>query len=114
MQLDFRVNGVITDTEPNNTANEAQLLTYGDEVEGSIFNESDVDYFKFYAESGDTVEIYAEERNSSELDGLIRLYQENGNELNNSNWYDGTTRKQRIVYDINTSGNYFIRYSNTK
>ena len=47
------------------------------------------------------------------LDGLLRLYQENGNELNNSTWYDGTTRKQRIVYEINTSGNYFIRYSNT-
>lgn len=110
--FEIKTDAVVLDTEPNNTASEAQIITYGDEVEGTIFNESDVDYFKFYAEAGDTVEIYSEERNSSELDGLLRLYQENGNELNNSTWYDGTTRKQRIVYIINAIGNYYISYSN--
>ena len=36
--FEIKSDAVVLDTEPNNTASEAQILTYGDEVEGSIFN----------------------------------------------------------------------------
>ena len=106
--------GVVFETESNNKASFADPISYGDTVHASINIEDDVDYFKFNASIGDTVEIYGEERNASNLRAWLMLFDENGNLLEASSQYksDWNNPNQRIVYEISTTGSYYIRYSN--
>ncbi|HAB53997.1 MAG TPA: hypothetical protein DCE80_17770, partial [Ignavibacteriales bacterium] len=60
------------------TADIAMNVGIIDEIEGTISPENDVDYFKFTAMAGDVVQIYGEARNSSDLYGLIMLFDQNG------------------------------------
>ena len=100
--------GIITEQEPNDIASEAMTIAIDDTVDGSISPESDIDYYKFTGEAGDTVVIDGEARNSSDLAGLIMLFDENGNQLRS---YGGFPT-QTIVYVLQNSGIYYIRYTN--
>jgi Zn-dependent metalloprotease/photosystem II stability/assembly factor-like uncharacterized protein len=110
--FEIKAAGVTAEVEPNNTANEAMNVGIIDEIEGTISPDNDIDYFKFTGCAGDIVQIYGEERNGSGLYGLIMLFDQNGNNLQNNSYFNNTQTKQRIVYELLNSGIYYVRYSN--
>jgi len=110
--FEIKAAGVTAEVEPNNTADIAMNVGIIDEIEGTISPENDVDYFKFTAMAGDVVQIYGEARNSSDLYGLIMLFDQNGNQLSSNTYFNNTPTKQRIVYQLPNSGIYYVRYTN--
>ena len=100
----------VTETEPNNTASQANYMEYGDSLDAAISPVGDVDYYRFVAASGDTVEVFGHDRNSSGLYGMIGLYDGTGNSLaGNTSYYDPP--RQRVVYIVPTGGTYYVRYA---
>jgi photosystem II stability/assembly factor-like uncharacterized protein len=102
--------GVATETEPNNVASQANVMAIGDTVEGSISTSSDIDYFSFSAQAGDSLEVLAYLRNGSALDGYITLFDSTGSAWAYS-W--GGTGAQRVALVIPYAGRFFIRYSSS-
>ncbi|HWP81242.1 MAG TPA: FG-GAP-like repeat-containing protein [Bacteroidota bacterium] len=108
-----RKQGPSPEVEPNNTSSGAQPITYGDEVDGVIDPNNDIDYFQFTAAANDTVEIYVKNRAGSDLDGLVELYDAGGTQLkaNDDFHYDGfENNDSRIVYAFAQPGTYYIRF----
>ncbi len=99
-----------TETEPNNTAATANYIEYGDSLAATVDPVGDVDYYKFTAMAGDTVEIYTADRGSSSINGMIQLYDESGGWLNYNCYYSSWT-DQRMISTITSSGTFYIRYS---
>ena len=62
------------ESEINNTIFDANQILIGDSLNASISPTGEVDYFKFLATGGDTVEIFAHDRDESGLNGMIRLF----------------------------------------
>ena len=90
----------------------ANTVAIGDTIDGTIGTEDDIDYYKFEAVAGDTVEIFAEDRGGSELYGLIMLFDENGNHLYDNSYFNYDATQQRIQWAITGDGTYYLRYSN--
>ena len=107
----FGLSVLISETEPNDTAHLANTVAIGDTIDGTIATENDIEYFKFEAVTGDTVEIFAGERGGSELWGLIMLFDESGLLLQNNSGNNEFTQ-QKIQLAIKNDGTYYIRYSN--
>lgn len=99
-----------TETEPNNTAAQANLIAYGDSLNAAIRPLGDVDYYKFNAVAKDTLDIFAYCTGNSQLDGRIWLYDAGGNLLTDNDDY-GTRLQSRVVFAIPGNGTYYIRYA---
>ncbi len=102
--------GRFTEIEPNNTAYQASLMAYDDSLYAAINPAGDVDYYKFNASAGDTVEVYAHNTDGSWLDGSITIYSSSGVYLAYNDDFGNTTRS-RVVYALENSGTYYIRYA---
>ena len=103
--------GQLFEVEPNNTAEQATQILLEETFEGEILNAEDVDYYKFTALQGDTVDVFANALNSI-LHGRIRVFSADG--LNQ--WYgdgisEGSITKQRVSLLIPETGLYYIRYA---
>jgi hypothetical protein len=97
-----------TETEPNNTAAQANYIDFGDSLAASIDPVGDVDYYRFIASAGDTIEISGGELSGSGLNGLIRLYDSNGNFFGSNSFY-GNQVAQPLISIIPSPGTYYIR-----
>lgn len=100
-----------TETEPNNSATQANYCAYGDSLDGSITPAGDVDYFMFSGAAGDTVDIYATNREDGNVDGQLWLYDAGGQEIATKHNYNGTNAEHRIVHILPVTGMYYIRFS---
>lgn len=99
------------EVEPNDSAHLANVVALGDTILASIDPENDRDYYKLYAEAGDTVEVYAEHRNDSYLFGMLRIFRDNGNYLQDNTFFTNNFNKRRVFVAPYT-GDYYIRFSN--
>lgn len=108
----LNVQTIKNETEPNNDSTDANFIQYGDTVNASINPTGDVDYYKFYAQANDTVQITAYDVNGSALYGWIWLYNEQNNWFGNSvsGWY-GSSSNQIMLAIIPSTGTYYIRYA---
>ncbi len=72
----------LTETEPNNTPEQANLIPINAVVNGQIGGATDLDCFAFEAEAGQSlfIEVVAA-RIDSKLDGTLRVYDPEGNEV---------------------------------
>jgi len=100
----------LSETEPNNTAAEANIIDINDSLDCSINPAGDIDYFKFYGNTGDTLEIIVKNRNNSELYGYLALYHESGDQMS-SEYYAYYDSPERMPFVVPYAGNYFIRFS---
>ncbi|MEJ2617794.1 MAG: hypothetical protein P8Z35_22755 [Ignavibacteriaceae bacterium] len=105
----FRIKDVF-ESEPNNTASEANPIELKDSLAGSISPAGDIDYYKFFGNTGDTVEIIMKNRNNSELGCYVSLYHESGKRMS-SDWFDHN-EILRVPFAVPYAGNYFIRIAN--
>ena len=101
--------GRLFENEPNNQANLASEIELGDIFEGEISPEGDVDYFKFWAAKGDTLDFYAQALNSR-LRGRIDIYSLTGVILGQANDYGGDLYKQRLPFIVPETGDYLLKY----
>ncbi|HSR18981.1 MAG TPA: hypothetical protein VLM39_12890, partial [Ignavibacteriaceae bacterium] len=98
----------LSETEPNNTAPQANVIELKDSLDGSINPLGDIDYFKFFGNTGDTTEMLFKARNNSELYCYVRIYHESGDNLSD-NYYYYYNGLMRIPFVVPYAGNYFIR-----
>jgi photosystem II stability/assembly factor-like uncharacterized protein len=103
-------NDQLTETEPNNTASLANRIVYGDSVDAAIEPFGDVDYYRFTASVGDTVEVLVDNRDISPLQGAISLYDTSG-VLQIRRTSFGSTVQLRMMYVVPSSGTYYLRYA---
>jgi photosystem II stability/assembly factor-like uncharacterized protein len=99
-----------SETEPNNTASQANQITLGDVIDGAFSVAGDVDYFKVNLSAGDTVDITGTNLAGSTVDGFLKLYDAVGNLLEENDDFLSTDAS-RILYAITSTGTYYIRYS---
>ena len=100
--------GPLTETEPNNTSSQANSIALKDSINASVNPAGDVDYYKFTASIGDTLEFYLYNINASLLASQIRLYDASGNQLIDSYHYVLGT-DSRMVHAFSASGTYYLR-----
>jgi photosystem II stability/assembly factor-like uncharacterized protein len=105
----FNVHDVVYETEPNNTAAQANLNGFGI-LDGAIDPAGDIDYFQFSAAVGDTIVITTDNRAGSQLDGYLKLYAPDG-ALHSQNDNYGDSTHSKIVYIASNSGTHYIRYA---
>ena len=77
-------NSVSTEIEPNNVKEQANLLTVGETISGSINSNGDVDWFSIYSDGGTytvNTSVDGEYRESSGMKWVITVYDENSNEI---------------------------------
>ena len=98
-----------TETEPNNTASQANYMEYGDSLDAAINPLGDIDYYKFMGLAGDTVEVFGHDRNGSGLGGAPMIFAGNGNTVYEFVMWGGTD--QRLVAHLPSTGTYYIRYA---
>ena len=103
--------GIITEIEPDNTFDQAMQVAFADTVDANIENENDIDYYKINVSAGDTLVVYSTERNSSGLEGKLTLYNQNKNYLYEIQSFNNDWTQQRIVWAVQSSGTYYIRFS---
>jgi len=94
-----------------NTANQANSISLGDTVYGTLSPSGDVDYFQFYATAGDTVDIQAAMFDNNMPYSELRLTDENGNFLGDNNYFGPSGFQQRIIVVMNSTGIRYIRYA---
>lgn len=97
----------LSETEPNNTAPQANVIELKDSLDGSINPLGDIDYFKFFGNTGDTTEILFRNRNNSQIYCYVMIYHESGDQI--SNYYYYSDGLMRIPFVVPFAGNYFIR-----
>lgn len=102
--------GILTEVEPNNIASQAMAVTLGDSVNASIATASDVDYYRFTASAGDTVEILAYATGTSNVEMALQLYASGGTELAYNDYFI-TINDARILYALPSTGTYYVRVS---
>ena len=95
------------ETEPNNNASEANPIELKDSLAGSISPLGDIDYYRFFGNTGDTVDIIVKNRNNSELGCYISLFHESGNRMSRE-WFD-SDEILRIPFKVPYAGNFYIR-----
>ena len=68
-----------SETEGNNTVAAANTIFVGDTVQATISSNTDVDYYRFQAAAGDSLEIFVQERNASGLEARLQVIDSTGN-----------------------------------
>ncbi|HOT97859.1 MAG TPA: YCF48-related protein [bacterium] len=101
------------ETESNNLASVGNWIEYGDSLFATIDPLGDVDYYRFWGAVNDTVEIWGHQRNNSGLGARISLFRADGARLTTNNGYVNPPYDQRIVWILQQSGVYYVRYSET-
>ena len=71
----------VNEVEPNDSSVTAQQILLGDNVDGAIASNVDVDYYKYAIRAGDTVTVSAWDRNSSGLNMRYDVYNRSGGYL---------------------------------
>ena len=101
-----------SESEPNSISSSANTIFVGDTVHGTISTDTDVDYFRFQAAAGDTLEIFVIERNSSGLESRIEVTDSSGgvNQFINNN-YMPDSRNLHVAFVATNTGVYHIRQS---
>ena len=102
----------VFETEPNDSASDANPIELKDSLAGSINPAGDIDYYKFFGNTGDTVVIIMKNRNNSDLGCYASLFHESGNGLSD-NWFD-SNEILRIPFKVPYAGNYFLRIANNR
>ncbi len=77
-------NSISTEVEPNNVKEQANLLTVGETISGSINSNGDVDWFSIYSDGGTytvNTSVDGKYRESSGIKWVITVYDENSNEI---------------------------------
>jgi hypothetical protein len=97
-----------TEKEPNETAAQAEPLTFPVVING-IIKQADYDYFRFDAKSGQTLvfDVLAT-RNGANTDAVISILDEAGEELAYSDDYYGF-KDPHVVHEFAKDGTYFVR-----
>lgn len=85
-------------------------MAYDDSLYAAINPLGDVDYYKFNGSAGDTIEVYTHDTDGSWLDGAVTIYSSSGDYLGSNDDFGNTTRS-RLVYALQNSGTYYIRYA---
>jgi len=98
----------LSETEPNNTAAQANVIELKDSLNGSINPAGDIDYYKFFGNTGDTTEILLRATNGSQLYCYIKLYHESGEQMF-SEYFSYDEGLKRIPFLVPYAGNFFIR-----
>jgi M6 family metalloprotease-like protein len=106
---------IIPEIEPNQTIKQATQIYFGDSVCASIDSTNDIDFYKFYADKSDTLDvIYNEDANTEASNGILELWSDkDSREINGSQRLMGKIRLKYIfeeagIYDISVesiSGN---------
>lgn len=99
---------VVAETEPNNTATEADRVALGDQATGEVNPAGDADYFVFAVPAGTTLDIDVDAFEvGSPLDPTLTLFGPGGvDSLAGNDDFDALD--SRIVYAISAAGDYFI------
>lgn len=99
---------VVNESEPNNSAAQADSVNLGDQGTGAINPADDVDYFTFTAEAGTVLNIDVDASQvGSSLDPTLELFDRDGvTSLRFNDDFDGLD--SRIIFQVTTSGRYFI------
>lgn len=106
--------GEKAESEDNNTAPNANWIAVGDSVVALISTGDDVDYYKFYAEAGDTITVFQSDLYNSDLWGRIILYNSSGSWIMSSYRYPTANayNSSAISYIIPSIGIYYLRVAN--
>ena len=97
------------ESEPNDSAVVANEVALGDTILAFI-TPNDRDYFKLYTEAGDTIEIYAEDREDSNLLGMILVYDKDGNYVGGNEMFSDEYNN-RVIFIAEYPDYYYVRYS---
>jgi PKD repeat protein len=96
-----------SESEPNNTPAQADLIAVGDVFDGVINPAGDVDYFKFTVSAGDILRFTNPYIDGSQADTILYLYGTDGTtELAYNGWMWNADAE--IVYLFPGAGTYFI------
>ena len=100
---------VLDDSEPNDSAEQAQTLALGTSINSFINPIADVDWYHFTLEQQTIVniELRAKEIGSS-LDSFISLYDENQNLIAQNNNHDASDTTDSFIKTTLQKGKYFI------
>ncbi|MFA7288999.1 MAG: sugar-binding protein [Melioribacteraceae bacterium] len=96
--------------EDNNGFSRANQTQLGNIISGELINGDDTDFFKFFGNAGDQIDIEGHANNST-LNGMIFLFDANKNQIASSANYMDDHLRQRIVFSLPETGEYYIRYS---
>lgn len=99
--------GKFSEMEPNNTLAEANLIEIGDSLSASIDPIGDIDYFKFYANAGDTVLVELSGQNNSTLYGYVAILNEEDSLLNYNYYY---YEELKLPFIVPFTGDYYIGF----
>jgi|GEM_PF-956836 len=102
--------GQLIEQEPNNSIAQATPISIGDTYEGEISPEGDADYYRFNASAGDTIDVFANAKNST-LGGRIQVLDASGFISYDDGAYNNLATRQRLSVLIPRSGVYCIRYA---
>jgi hypothetical protein len=99
---------VVAEKEPNNGFREAQPITPGQEVQGAISQNQDVDVYRFEGRAGQQVvaEVLAA-RYGSALDSFLTLYDGDGRTLASNDDSDGSP-DSRVELRLPRDGTYYL------
>lgn len=104
-----RQSGPLSESEPNDTPDEANVIVYGDEPVGSL-DEGDPDFYAFYGQAGDSVTITITAQAGSQFYRQPRLFATSGEALHPLIYawpYDGTGGT--LVFLLESDGFHYVR-----
>lgn len=118
-ELDFNLVEVIADEDNDNTIAEAISIESGNDKDGAIDLESDVDVVRVEISAGEGVKLRANATTNSQLDPYLRVFDSAGNELafddnstnNPSENATDITTDSAIAFIPPTPGEYFVGIS---
>jgi len=96
--------------EDNNGFSKANQTQLGNIISGELIDGDDTDFFRFSGNEGDLIDIDAYANNST-LFGMVFLFDANKNQIAGSQNYMEDHLRQRIVFTLPETGEYYIRYS---
>ncbi|HLA68581.1 MAG TPA: FG-GAP-like repeat-containing protein, partial [Bacteroidota bacterium] len=108
----FRNKAVKIEIEPNNTTDSANLLVVGETVQANHESATDIDYYKFFAFAGDTLEAFVSQYGTSNAGFTLEVFDSLGQWVSlNNRW----SRSQfpsgfgvHNIFPINETRTYYI------
>jgi hypothetical protein len=102
---------IIAEKEPNDGFKQAQTVSLGQTIQGTISRPTDVDTFRFEGKAGQKVilEIHAA-RHGSPLDSVLTLYDSTGAIVDTNDDIEGST-DSRIATTLPRTGSYYVAVS---
>ena len=98
----------IAEREPNNTLEQAQVITFPATISGIVSGMAQIDYYKFKAAKGQDLIFDVDAfRRGSPLDSTLAVLDANGKELVRSEDVNGFD--SLILFSVPTDGDYFLQ-----